>query len=165
VEGASVGECGRSDPGFVVVASNGAGGRHGERQGGASAREVHDADRFYRGEERAFTAKGHPDLNSRYGEQPRPARTQGEPAADRWTTPCADGGEGEDSTWRGRGLQGPRSAPSLGKKRPQDGARGSGRRCGRGARAGALGALAGAMPRRSAQINSLFEMKKLQKFE
>jgi hypothetical protein len=49
VEGASVGECGRSDPGFAVVASNGAGGRHGERQGGAGTREVHDADRFYRG--------------------------------------------------------------------------------------------------------------------
>jgi hypothetical protein len=92
-------------------------------------------------------------------------RAQGEPAADRWTASCADGGEGEDSMWRGRGLQGPWSAPSLGKKRPQDDARGPGRRGGHGACAGAPGALTSATSRRSAQINSLFEMEKLQKFE
>jgi hypothetical protein len=110
------------------------------RGGGAGAREVHDAVGFYRrGRNRAFTARGHPSLNSRYGKQPRPARA-GETRGDRWTTPCADGGEGRDSTWRGRGLQGPRSAPNLGKKRPRDGARGPGRRGGRGAHAGALGA-------------------------
>jgi hypothetical protein len=78
-----------------------------------------------------------PAFNSQYGERPRTARAcRGEPAADRWTTPSADGDEGEDSTWRGRRLQGPRSAPSLKKQRPREGASGPGRRGGRGACAG-----------------------------
>jgi hypothetical protein len=78
------------------VASNGTGGRHGERQGGAGTGEVHDAARFYRGEERAFTAKGHPGLNSQYNEQPRPARAGG-----------TRGGPVDSVVrgwWRGRGL-------------------------------------------------------------
>jgi hypothetical protein len=79
------------------------------------AREVHGVAGFYRrGRNRAITARGHPAL-TRGTASNLDRRAQGRPTADWWTTPCADGGEGRDSTWRGRGLQGPRSAPNLGR--------------------------------------------------
>jgi hypothetical protein len=113
VEGALVGENGRSDPRFAMAASNGAGGQHGERRKRWVCARCTARLGFIGGEmNRAITVRGHPAL-TRCMASNLDWRAQGRPAADRWTTPCADGGEGRDSTWCGRGLQGPRSAPNL----------------------------------------------------
>jgi hypothetical protein len=55
-----------------------------------------------------------PRLNSPYGVSSTGARR--EPAADRWATQSATGGEGKGSTWRGTDSRGPRSAPHLGQR-------------------------------------------------
>jgi hypothetical protein len=55
-----------------------------------------------------------PRLNSPYGVSSTGARR--EPAADRWATQSATGGEGKGSTWRGTDSRGTRSAPHLGQR-------------------------------------------------
>jgi hypothetical protein len=107
------GKNGRSDPRFAIAASNGAGGQHGERRRRWVRARCTAWLGFIGGERnRAITARGHPAL-TRCTASNLGRRAQGRPAADRWTTLCADGGEGRDSMWRGRGLHGSQSAPNL----------------------------------------------------